>query len=145
MVVRMHRLLRAHLPAEHLDGAVRDHLVHVHVGLRAGAGLPDHQRKLAIVLAFDHLLRRRHDGLGELGIEVAQRVIGLGGAFLDDAERPDEGKRHALAANLEVAEAALGLRAPILAGGDFEGAERIGFNAGGGGRLIRLCHVALSG
>ena len=132
-------------PPEHLDGAVRDHLVGVHVGLRAGAGLPDHQRKLAVVLAVDHLLRRRDDGLGKLRIEIAQRVVGLGRALLDDAQRADQGKRHALAADLEIAEAALGLRAPILAGGDFDGAERVGFNAGGGWSLIRLCHVALSG
>ena len=145
MVVRMHRLLRALLAAQHLDGAVRDHLVGVHVGLRAGARLPDHQRKFAVVLAVDHLLRRHDDGFGELRIEIAQRVIGLGRALLDDAERADQGKRHALAADLEVAEAALGLRAPILAGGDFDGAERVGFDAGSGGRLIRLCHGALSG
>ena len=35
--------------------------------------------------------------------------------------------------------------AAALAGGDFDGAERVGFDAGSGGRLIRLCHVALSG
>jgi hypothetical protein len=40
VVVGMDRLLRAHLAAQHLDGAVRDHLVGVHVGLGAGAGLP---------------------------------------------------------------------------------------------------------
>ncbi len=97
------------------------------------------------MLAVDHLLRRRDDCLGKLRIEAGQRVIGLGRALLDDAERADQGKRHALAADLEIAEAALRLRAPILAGGDFDGAERVGFNAGGGGRLIRLCHVALSG
>ena len=35
MVVRVDRLLRTHLAAQHLDGAVGDHLVGIHVGLGA--------------------------------------------------------------------------------------------------------------
>ncbi len=38
--------LRAHRAAQHLDGAVRDHLVRVHVRLRARTGLPDDQREM---------------------------------------------------------------------------------------------------
>ena len=37
----MDRPLHADLAAEQLAGAVGDHLVGVHVGLRAGPGLPD--------------------------------------------------------------------------------------------------------
>ena len=35
------------LPAHQLVAAVRDDLVHVHVRLRAGAGLPDDEREVA--------------------------------------------------------------------------------------------------
>ena len=41
----MNGLLRADLAAEHLDRAVADHFVHVHVRLRAAARLEDHQRE----------------------------------------------------------------------------------------------------
>ena len=41
VVVGVHGLLAAHLAAHQLDGPVGHHLVHVHVGLRARAGLID--------------------------------------------------------------------------------------------------------
>jgi hypothetical protein len=44
------RLLAA-LAAEQLGGAVGDHLVGVHVGLGAGAGLPDDEREVVVELA----------------------------------------------------------------------------------------------
>ena len=64
VIVGMHRRFRAELAAEHFVGAVGDHLVDVHVGLGAGAGLPDHQREVIVELAVDHLLRRLDDGVG---------------------------------------------------------------------------------
>ena len=38
-----------------LVGAVGDDLVGVHVGLRAGARLPDHQREMVVQFAVDDL------------------------------------------------------------------------------------------
>ncbi len=64
MIVGMHRLLGAEFAAQHFIGAIGDHLVEVHVGLGAGAGLPDHQRKMIIELAVDHLARGADDGAG---------------------------------------------------------------------------------
>ena len=48
VVVGMNRLLAAHFAAEHLDCAVGDHLIGVHVGLGAGAGLPHDQREVVV-------------------------------------------------------------------------------------------------
>ena len=95
VVVGMHGLLRAHLAAQHLDGAVGDHLVGVHVRLGAGAGLPDDQREVIVELAVDHFLRGRDDGLADLRVEAAERHVGFGGGALDDAERAHD--RHAAA------------------------------------------------
>ena len=61
VVVRMDRLLRADDAARELDRAVGDHLVGVHVRLRAGAGLEHDQRKFAVPAAVDDFLRRAHD------------------------------------------------------------------------------------
>ncbi len=65
----MNRLLGAELAAEQFVGAVRDHLVEIHVGLRAGSGLPHHQREMIVELAVDHLARGADDGAGAAAIE----------------------------------------------------------------------------
>jgi len=46
MVVRMYRLLRSHCAAQDLNRSIGDDLVRVHIGLGAGAGLPDYERKM---------------------------------------------------------------------------------------------------
>jgi len=79
VIVRMHERLLAALAAEQFGRAVGDHLVQIHVGLRAGAGLPHHQREVIVQLAVDHLLGRLHDGAGALAIEEPERLIDLGG------------------------------------------------------------------
>ena len=65
VVVRMHRRLAAERRAEQLIGPIGDHLVGVHVGLGAGAGLPDHQREMLGQRAVRHLLGGARDGVGE--------------------------------------------------------------------------------
>ena len=130
MVVRVDRLLGALFAAQHLDGAVGDDLVGVHVGLGAGSGLPDHEREVVVELAVDDFLRGGDDGLAEVCIHLAERDVGFGGCPLDDAERADDGLRLLFPANLEVAERALRLRAPVLRGVHLDGAKGIGFSAG---------------
>ena len=137
VIVGMHGLLGAPLAAEHFIGAGRDHLVRVHVGLGAGAGLPDHQRKVIVELAVDHLLRGAGDGARAAGIERAEAVVDLGGRALHDAQCADQRNRHALVADPEIAARAFGLRAPQALGGDLDRAEGVGFGAGRARRLSR--------
>ena len=61
VVIRMNGFLAAHRAAGNLDGAIGDHLVDVHVGLRAAAGLPDAQREMIVELAGDHFVGGLHD------------------------------------------------------------------------------------
>jgi len=56
VIVGVHRHLAAHLPAQDLDGAVGDHLVHVHVSLSARTRLPHDQREVIVQLAGDDLV-----------------------------------------------------------------------------------------
>ena len=130
VVVRMHGFLRALLTAERLDGAVRNHLVGIHVRLRARTRLPDDERKMIVELTLDDVLRRFNDRVAELFVELAQSHVGFGRGALDDAEGAHDRCRLPLPTDLEIAEAALGLRAPIAVGGDFDGSERVGFRAG---------------
>ena len=126
----MDRRFRAERAAEPLVGAVGDHLVDVHVGLGAGAGLPDDQRELIVEPAVDDLLRRLDDGLGAARVERAKLAIGLRRRALDDGQRADDRKRHELVADAKIVARTLGLRAPVAIGGHFERAERVGFGAG---------------
>ena len=52
------------LAAQQFAGAVGQHLVDVHVGLRSRASLPDDQRELVGVLAGNDFIGCGHDGVG---------------------------------------------------------------------------------
>ncbi len=129
LVVGMHAALLAALPAEELACAVGEHLVHVHVGLRAGARLPDHERKLPVVLAGEHLVRRGGDGVRLVRGERLQLGVHQRAGALDPRERADQLDRHALAGDAEVLERALRLRAPELVGGNADVSEGIVLDA----------------
>ena len=54
--------------------------------------------------------------LARRGVEQLERQVHLGRGALDDAERADQRPRHALGADAEVLDRALGLRAPVAVG-----------------------------
>jgi hypothetical protein len=136
VVVGMDGRLGAHLSAHQLDGAVGDHLVGVHVGLRAGAGLPDDEREIVVEPAVDDFLGGLDDPARALRVEDAERKVRLGGGALDEAECVDERQRHLLGADTEILDRALRLRAPIAVCGHVDRAERVGLGAG-------VCHAML--
>ena len=68
MVVRVDRLLGAHGSAQDFNGTVRDNFVGIHVGLGAGAGLPDNKREMVHELAVGNLLGGLNDGIANLGV-----------------------------------------------------------------------------
>ena len=88
---------------------------------------------MRVELAFDHFIGRLDDHLAERGVQLAERHVGLGGGLLDDAEGADDRGGLALPADLEIAQRALRLRAPVLVRFDLDGAKGIGFGAGVGG------------
>ena len=133
MVIGMDRLFRSHHPAQHFDGAVRDHLIGVHVGLGTRSGLPDHQREVVVKLALDHLLGRRRDGLAQIRIQITLRHVDQRAGLLDDPQRADDGDGLTLPADGEVDDRPLGLRAPVFVGGNLQRAKAVGFGAGCGG------------
>ncbi len=63
-------------------------------------------------------------------VEAAQLHVGFRRGALDDAEGADQRLRHAVAADLEILQRALGLRAPIAVGGHVDRTEAVGFAAG---------------
>ncbi len=117
VIVGMHRFAAATAAAGEFVGAPRDDLVGVHVGLGAAAGLEHHQGKLRVKPALLHLPGSAHQRGEYVGVEVelAQLRVDLSRGGLeqpegrDDRPPPDEGRPP----DVEVFEAALGLRAPI--------------------------------
>ena len=106
------------LSARDLIAAVGNDLVAVHVGLRAGAGLPDDEREIVQKLAGNDLVRRLFNG-GKLFFGHFLRTQGAVGArssLFENAEGMDDLGGHRLDADAdgEVVVAALGLCAPVF-------------------------------
>jgi len=78
VVIGMDGLLRAHHAAGDLDGTVRDHLVGIHVRLRAAAGLKHDERKMVVELSGDHLVGGLDDQLHRLRRQLAQFAVRQG-------------------------------------------------------------------
>ena len=116
--------------AGQLDRAVRDHLVRVHVRLRAAAGLPDEQGKVIVERAVDHLVGRarrsaRRSGCGS----VPSSPLVSAAAFFRMPSARISGRGEVLVADVEVVQRPLGLRAPVPVGGDRDLAHAVGFCA----------------
>jgi hypothetical protein len=133
VIVGVNGLFAAHFAAGDFDSAIGDHLVDVHVGLGAAAGLVDVQRKVVVKLAGDDFVGRAGDERGFFVRELAQILIYERGGFFEDAEGTDQLGRHGVFADVEVDERAGGLCAVVAVGRDFNLAHRVGFGAGGAG------------
>ena len=129
VIVRMNRLFAAHDAAGNFDRAIRDHFVGVHVRLRSATRLPNAQRKMFVELAFNHFVARLDDQLQFVFRKFSEIVIYQRAGFLENAKSANHLARHHIKADVEVEQATLCLRAPILVGGDFDLAHRIGFDA----------------
>ncbi|MNL07216.1 hypothetical protein D3C87_1278860 [compost metagenome] len=86
VIVGVHRGLAATGVAGQLVGATGDHFVDVHVALGAAAGLPDHQRKLVVMVAGEHFVGRLLDQAGDIGGHVAVAIIDPRRGFLDQRQ-----------------------------------------------------------
>lgn len=75
VVVGMNWRLAAHLAAENLNGTVGNDLVGVHVGLGAGACLPDDEGEVVHELAIGNLLGGLLDGLTNLGVYTVRDIM----------------------------------------------------------------------
>ncbi len=106
----VHVIVRVHRAAERGGCEVGEHLVHVHVGGRAAAGLVDVDRELVAVLARDDAVGRRDDGVGDRRVDDAQLPIDDRGGALHARERDDLGGLETLARDREVLDSALRLR-----------------------------------
>lgn len=78
VVVGVYRLLAAHLASQDLDGSVADDFIGVHVGLGAGARLPDNQGEVVDQLEVSDLLCSLLDSLADFGVWWAETILDSG-------------------------------------------------------------------
>ena len=90
MVIGVHGLLGAHLPAQHFNGAVGNNFIGIHVRLRARTGLPDNKREVVIERAIGNFCRRFHNRFAGFGVQIVKLHIGLGCCHFDDAQRANK-------------------------------------------------------
>src|SRR5213080_1466403 len=81
------------LAPETLTGKPGDDLIGIHIGACARARLEDIDRKMRIMLTLSYFRCGRLDRLGHASLHKTKLMIGLGGCFLDEAERPDNAAR----------------------------------------------------
>ena len=108
-------------------------LVGVHIGLGAGAGLPDHQREMIGQLPVNHLIRGLADGIPLLFGHLLRAELGvcLGRGLFQDAEGVNDLPGHGLLADADgkILMRALGLGAPIFVGRHLHLPHRVVLNS----------------
>ncbi len=127
VVIRVDRILAAEDAARQLYRPIGDHLVDVHIGVGAAAGLPDSQGKMVIEPAFDDLLGGLDDQIRFLLRQQARLLIDERGGLLQHSERHNNLVRHLLGADVEIPERARRLGPIVGIFGHFHFAQRILF------------------
>ncbi len=112
VIIGMDGLLGANNTVRHLDGAIADYLVHVHVALRTAAGLPYVKRKVLVQRAGDHLIGTLDDEVGLVLRQPPGTRVHDGCSFFHVAIGVVHLQRHVVVADGEVDERSLRLRSP---------------------------------
>jgi hypothetical protein len=136
LVIRMHQPFRTAHTAEQFRSAVGEHLVHVHVALRAGTGLPYRQYELPVMLACQYFIRRLHDSAGLFLVQQSQIAVDQRSGTFHRRQREDDFLRHPLGRDMEILQRALRLRAPQPFRRNFDDAEGIAFCSAGHGAFL---------
>jgi len=86
VIVRVNRRVVTPWPAQELEGAIRDHLVRVHVGRGARAALDHVDEEMLMMPAGANLLRCAHDQIRDAMIEQAEVSVRERRCFLHRRE-----------------------------------------------------------
>ena len=129
VVVRIDRAVVAQRLAEELQRPIGEHLVDVHVRRRARPALQGVDDHVLVEPAGDHLFAGGLDG-GELRfVGPAELVVRPRRRQLDRAEAVYQAAMHRPPGEREILDRPQRMDAPEDVGGDFAGAEEVGFGA----------------
>jgi hypothetical protein len=129
MVIRVDRRFARERRASKLAAAIRDHLVHVHVELRAAARHPDVQGKHVVVLAGEDFVADLRDQPVGFVSQPLAGVVGNGSRLFEDGISRNHLTRDQILADAEMLERALRLRSPELVRRDIYFAKAVSFDA----------------
>ena len=115
--------------AEQFAGAVRQHLVGVHVVRRAGACLIGVHDELIAKTTGENLVCRRHDGVRDDSVEASEIAVGFRGRFLDQDRGGDEIEWSAEIADAEIFDGACRLHSVVGVGRDIQLPQRVALGA----------------
>src|SRR5258705_5541356 len=125
----MHRLVLASLATQQLIGAIREHLVAIHVMRGAGPGLVRIDDEVLAMPAGEHLIGGFHDRVREFGVETAGLPMREGGGFLDLDDGVNEGGERSERGDREVLAGAFAPYAPQPIGSDWPLSQRVTLDA----------------
>jgi hypothetical protein len=125
----MHRQVGAFRSPEHLGGAVRQHLIRVHVVRSARAGLVHVDDELIPQPAGKNLVGRGRDGSANVGGQLTGRHVCAGRGFLYQDGRGDERLWRAKTADGEIVSGPLGLNSVVRIRRNLVLAEGVSFQA----------------
>ena len=134
VVVRMHEVffcdfsLVAEVTVDNFGGAVGNHFVHVHVGLRARARLPNGEREVAAELTLENVLASLSDGLVATFIELTKGEVRCSASLLQVGKSLGNFFRHLFNTDREVVITTLRLSTPVLGVVDFHFAHGVFFD-----------------
>src|SRR5260370_39651575 len=117
IIIGVDGLLAAHDAVGNFDGAIGNHFVDVHVGLRAAAAFPDPKREVLVELSGDDFISGQRDQRGFFHRKLAETLVHERTGFFEDAEGANQFGRHGVLADGEVDERAGGLGAVVAGGG----------------------------
>ena len=126
VIIGMNRRVAAKRRAGKLAASIRNHLVDVHIELRAAARHPDMQRKHVVMLTGEDFVAGLDDQFVSGVVHPTARMIGERGALLQDRVARDHLARDQILADAEMLQRALRLCSPQLVGGHFHDAEAVG-------------------
>jgi hypothetical protein len=130
-----------HRPAQLAGGQGGDHLVGVHVGRRARAGLEDVDRELVVVAAVGDVRGGGHDRLGQIVVDHPERRVDLRGRALDLGQRADVRGFQPAPGDREVLHRPLGLCPPQGGGRHPDLAHGVAFDPET--TLVSRCHGSI--
>lgn len=134
VIVRMHEVffrdfsLVAEVTVDDFGGAIGDHFVHVHIGLRARARLPNGEREVAAELTLKNVLTGLSDGLVATFIELTKGEVRRSASLLQVGESLGDFLRHLFNTDREVVVTTLRLSTPVLGVVDFHFAHGVFFD-----------------
>jgi hypothetical protein len=112
-----------------LAASVGNHLIDVHVELRAATGHPDVQREHLVMLSGQNLVAGPYDQPVRRVVEPATCAVGVGRRLLQHCVGGDHLPRYQVLTDAEMLKRTLGLRSPKLVSRHLDHAQAVGFSS----------------